>query len=184
MLERLSKKCTMIILLDDWGTPCEIIPSNDAWETIQRMYNDMAWWLDCWMIMAADINDWEICGWSKVVDCAGRICRRSEQWWVIKVVDYAGKIRSRSEQWGITKVVDYAGKICSRSVQWGITTSKCLISALLIYTFESGAYFYINTRKMTGVWAKMNQDESWWLNRMLKNQKEVNGVICSLLSHV
>ena len=165
MLERLSKKCTMIILLDDWGTPCEIIPSNDAWETIQRMYNDMAWWLDCWMIMAADINDWEICGWSKVVDCAGRICRRSEQWWVIKVVDYAGKIRSRSEQ-------------------WGITTFKYLISALLIYIFETGAYFYIDTRKMTGVWAKMNQDESWWLNRMLKNQKEVNGVICSLLSHV
>jgi hypothetical protein len=55
-----------------------------------------------------------------------------------KVVDYAGKICSRSEQWGMTKVVDYAGKICSRSEQWGMTTFKCLISALLIYIFETG----------------------------------------------
>jgi len=89
------------ILLLDCGTPCEIISSNEAWETIQRMYNDMTWWLDCWMMMTADIYDWEICGWSKVVD--------------------------------------YAGKICSWSEQWGMTTFKCMISALLIYMFETGA---------------------------------------------
>jgi hypothetical protein len=30
-----------MIMLLDCGTPCEIISSNEAWETIQRMYNDM-----------------------------------------------------------------------------------------------------------------------------------------------
>ena len=147
MLERLSKECTMIILddcgtpceiipsskcsrdyprnvrillLDDWGTPCEIIPSsrcsrdyprNVQWyDLMTRLLDDD----DCWYVWLR--NMWVIQG------C--RLCWQDMQ-----------------EIWTVmgTKVVDYAGKICSRSEQWGMTTFKCMISALLIYMFETGA---------------------------------------------
>jgi hypothetical protein len=77
-------------ILDVCGTPCEIIPSNRMLERLSKectmiILDDMTWYDlktrllndDCWYMC-----DCEICGWSKVVDCAGRICRRSELWWV------------------------------------------------------------------------------------------------------